>query len=459
MRSTLFLLAWLASVVAAPSARAATSVTPPERAVSAKGGKVAASLRVTEQPGVAVPVSVQVDAPAGMITGLTGDGAAVPLRKGAGTAKIAFTVSANPGVAPRSATLTVNGAAMKVTQGGQSCAVTVRNQTPTVEATGGSGSIEVTAPDGCSWAASGSAGWIQFANPAGTGRGAATFTVAPNSGARRTGAITVTSFDEAKKKFTAKKLSMTQGAYAGGSGNTGGEPPKPLTLREKQVRALTIARRIASPSLGFALYLKEDGTVLAAGYGAYGSLGNGTEVDSYVPVPVEGLKDVVSVSAKDTSMALKADGTIWSWGYNGHGQLGNGTNTHSFVPVQVPDMAEVAAISAGDSFSLALKKDGTVWSWGGNAYHQLGDGTTLNRSTPAQVPGLSDIVAIAAGAMYSVAVKSDGTVWGWGDGPWLNISNEHPEPTQVTGVSDIVAVAAGTIRTVGLKSDGTVWEW
>jgi hypothetical protein len=65
---------------------------------------------------------------------------------------------------------------------------------PTFEATGGSGSVSVTAPSDCSWQAStGSSDWITGLSPAsGTGNGAITFTLASNTRTEeRTGVITV----------------------------------------------------------------------------------------------------------------------------------------------------------------------------------------------------------------------------------------------------------------------------
>lgn len=68
----------------------------------------------------------------------------------------------------------------------------------------------------------------------------------------------------------------------------------------------------------------------------------------------------------DYSLALKKDGTVWAWGYNSKGQLGNGTIVDSNIPVPVNTLTGIIAISAGFESSLALKSDGTVWAWGHN---------------------------------------------------------------------------------------------
>ena len=57
---------------------------------------------------------------------------------------------------------------------------------------GGTDSISVSAGAGCEWAASSTAGWVEIiAGATGTGNGAVTYTVAPNTGNARTARITV----------------------------------------------------------------------------------------------------------------------------------------------------------------------------------------------------------------------------------------------------------------------------
>jgi pectate lyase len=59
---------------------------------------------------------------------------------------------------------------------------------------GGSGSVSVTAPAGCSWAATSNASWITITSgSSGSGPGTVNYTVAANSGASRTGTMTIAS--------------------------------------------------------------------------------------------------------------------------------------------------------------------------------------------------------------------------------------------------------------------------
>ena len=193
---------------------------------------------------------------------------------------------------------------------------------------------------------------------------------------------------------------------------------------------------------GYTVELKDDGTVWAWGSNSDGQLGNGTTLDSAVPVQIETLTDIAAISADSTgalTAALKSDGTVFTWG--------NGSS----VPVQTDTLANVAAIAAGKSHMAVLKTDGTVFTWGDNGQGQLGNGSTTSSPSPVQVSSLAGIAAIACGETHTVALKSDGTVWVWGNG--------STAPVQVPSLSEVTAIAAGASFTAAIKSDGSIWTW
>ncbi len=168
---------------------------------------------------------------------------------------------------------------------------------------------------------------------------------------------------------------------------------------------------------GFRLALKSDGTVWAWGVNGSGQLGDGTTTTRWTPAQVNGLSNVVAVSAgydygivwgAEFSAALKADGTVWTWGWNSYGQLGDGTTIPRWTPVQVNGLNNVVAISASLGHILAVKSDGTAWGWGLNWDWQLGDGTHTDRWAPVQVSGLNNVAAISAGYYHSLALTAPG---------------------------------------------------
>lgn len=102
-----------------------------------------------------------------------------------------------------------------------------------------------------------------------------------------------------------------------------------------------------------------------------------------------GLTKVVAIAAGVYhALALKDDGTIWAWGFNLNGQLGNGSNTDSHVAIPVPGLSGITAIAAGYAHTFAMKNDSTGWAWGANNYGQLGNASFVNSPIPVQVSGL-----------------------------------------------------------------------
>jgi len=224
------------------------------------------------------------------------------------------------------------------------------------------------------------------------------------------------------------------------------------------------------------LALDSAGHVWAWGGNGNGQLGNGTTTNSNFPVEVvtsfggSPLSNIVAIaSGHDFSMALDSTGHVWTWGINSVGTLGNGTNTDSSVPVEVTIspgvyLSGIVAISGGDAQAVALDNSGHVWTWGSDYDDQLGDGISMNSNVPIEVPDFDGITAIASGANYSLALKNDGTVWAWGyngDGELGNgmTGSDKDTPAQVMGLSDITAINCGYDHILALKSDGTVWAW
>ena len=184
------------------------------------------------------------------------------------------------------------------------------------------------------------------------------------------------------------------------------------------------------------LALASDGTVYAWGQNTYGQLGNNTMINANAPVSVQTIgtpmagKIIIQLAAGNSqSVALASDGTIYAWGWNMYGQLGNGTTVDTRIPVAVkvtgtPMAGKVIAqVAASNAHTLAVASDGTVYDWGWNQYGQLGNNTTTNSSVPVAVqttgtPMVGKVISqvTSGGSANSLALASDGTMytWGWG---------------------------------------------
>jgi alpha-tubulin suppressor-like RCC1 family protein len=236
----------------------------------------------------------------------------------------------------------------------------------------------------------------------------------------------------------------------------------------RTVQGLTGVKAISASSTGnFSMALHSDGTVWTWGQNLYGQLGNGTfgaGTHSPVPVQVKNLDKVIAIKAGGGfALAVRNDGTVWSWGNNNYGQVGNGTQFKATTPVQVTGLTGVVAIAAGLDHSLALRNDGTLRAWGRNDLGQLGDGTASVKLSPVPVPGLTGVKAIAAGELHSLALRNDGKVWAWGRNDKGQLGDDSTTnrltPVQSLFTGQGIAIAAGASHTAALDSGTFVYAW
>ena len=155
------------------------SSTTPQVSIAAAGGS--GSINVSAAPECAWVATSDVN----WITFLT------PV-SGQGPRELRFQVAANPATSARQGRITVNGAATPVNQAGLSCRTEISPVSLSVEASGGSGTVQVTAPESCTWSTSSSAAWLTVTSGMnGTGNGTVSYTVGANTGGARVGALTI----------------------------------------------------------------------------------------------------------------------------------------------------------------------------------------------------------------------------------------------------------------------------
>lgn len=205
-----------------------------------------------------------------------------------------------------------------------------------------------------------------------------------------------------------------------------------------------------------------DKSAFCWGNGAYGSLGNGDKNNRSAPtyVSTAGLlsgRTIWDIAAGDTHSCAVADGLAFCWGLNANGQLGNTTNTDALTPAAVYTGAAllgrvVTQISAGAAHSCAVANS-QAFCWGANTYGRLGDGTAYNRTSPVAVVDAvmtGKVTDISAGSTHSCAAAGNKAYcWGYGGSGALG------DGTSSTLYSPVLTVGTNTGRTVTKVSAGT----
>jgi alpha-tubulin suppressor-like RCC1 family protein len=196
--------------------------------------------------------------------------------------------------------------------------------------------------------------------------------------------------------------------WAWGLNNSGqlGNGLKTNSTTPVQVSSMTGAKSIAAGA-NHSLALKNDGSVWAWGCNDNGQLGDNSTISRAIPTQVSGLNSGVSgvSGGVQHSAAVKNDGTVWAWGYNAYGQLGDGTVIQRLAPVQMSGVTGASAVLCGAWHSSILNSVGTVMATGDNSYGQFGDGSNNSSSYPVTSSWLSGITQLSAGAYHTLFVK------------------------------------------------------
>ncbi len=247
--------------------------------------------------------------------------------------------------------------------------------------------------------------------------------------------------------------------------------------------------------------------VVTAGANDYGQLGDGSFNSSNVFVGVNGVKNVIQVSASHAaSVGLVSNGRILSWGSDLNGELGNGDTGASvrLYPDTVlymnagflkplPGIREIHGANFGLDSGITYEgrfaaRDslGRVWSWGKNNLGQTGLPSTI-QATRAKLISFgttATATSIVVGGRHGVALLSDNTVGTFGYGysigqgdAWQG-SGLLPVEQGIgrvlvrtdTGdcplydspkyyLSNVSAVGAGRTFSFAITADDTVYGW
>ena len=201
-----------------------------------------------------------------------------------------------------------------------------------------------------------------------------------------------------------------------------------------------------------------------------GNLGNGTEVDSLLPVKVAQQPGVLEnkivskvASAQYHSCAL-AQGKVYCWGINFYGQLGDGTTTNSNVPVEVVGALSslvVTDIATSGDTSCAIA-GGKIYCWGQNNKGTVGNNSTTRALLPTAVStanlGSSYIATklVNSGSRSTnMCAIADGKAWCWGNNEAGQVGNGSSGSTNILVPTKVVDTGVLSGKTVtAISQDG-----
>jgi len=214
-----------------------------------------------------------------------------------------------------------------------------------------------------------------------------------------------------------------------------------------------------------------DGSVYCWGIGAEGGLGNGSTVDSKVPVAVTATgvlagKTVTDISTGSNFSCAVGDGSVYCWGNDNSSQLGDGLSTSSAVPVAVHGLpAGVTAIASNYQGACAVAA-GSAYCWGQGS---LGNGSESSRSVVAvDMTGVmaGKTIASLAGAAVAgnfCATTTDGGAYCWGNnfygqlGNGTTTSSDRPVAVALSG-HKVTSISLGNAHTCAV-TDGGAYCW
>jgi hypothetical protein len=112
---------------------------------------------------------------------------------GTGDGSIGFNVATNTSTTQRTGTISIGGLLFTVIQPGIVCQLSLSSSNASVGSTAASGNVNVTVAPGCAWAASSNVAWasISPASGNGNGNGSVVYNVQANTGAARSGILTI----------------------------------------------------------------------------------------------------------------------------------------------------------------------------------------------------------------------------------------------------------------------------
>ena len=197
--------------------------------------------------------------------------------------------------------------------------------------------------------------------------------------------------------------------------------------------------------------LELQGQAWCWGSNANGVLGDpAARPSSYLPLRMGFVTRFQTLQMNRTSVCgIDFQSITHCWGRNDKGQLGDGTNVDRWIPVPVAFPIPFVSLSGG----CGLISDGKAFCWGANAAGQLGDGTTIDRPVPTPVAGELLFRVISTGNRVNCGVATSGRIYCWGNGQLV------PREVPLPNGRPAVAIATSEASVCAIDASDEVFCW
>jgi alpha-tubulin suppressor-like RCC1 family protein len=230
--------------------------------------------------------------------------------------------------------------------------------------------------------------------------------------------------------------------------------------------AARLTARLAA-GINFTCALNHAGAAFCWGAGSAGQLGDGTGVQSSVPVRVDG-GPYLALAAGDTAVCgIRFDRHVDCWGAAAP-KCCSQPQAHVLTPAALASNSTFERVAVGTGSACGIDGSHRGLCWGEDLEGALGDGQASDTAVPPAVtlPGNHSFTDIDQGVFGGCGIDTSGAAFCWGSDPFgeLGIGDstgavEESLPLPVTGGLHFTQIAVGGAYTCGITTEGLAACW
>ena len=224
--------------------------------------------------------------------------------------------------------------------------------------------------------------------------------------------------------------------------------------------------QIGNPTgYAYAIALKADGSLLAAGKGGSGVFADNVLTDetfsTWTPI-VTDKRFYLTSTNNNRVIGISIDNIVYGWGDNSYSSLGLNNTTNQSLPVLISESADWSDIDVGSTYVIALRT-GTLWLWGYGSQNEFGLGGSITQyNYPTQYETDSNWNSIGVCYSGTVTLKAGTELHGCGAGTYGQYGDGHTSYGLLylrdkTSFNKFLKVSPGYGHILGIGLDGSLW--